>query len=160
VTPPSSATETRPAGSEYGGPRGRFRVIVRRPLPPPYRLRRAAPRNPLKRALAIAGIPAFLLITYVALWTGAMHGGYYEQNISHKIEALQIENDTLQASLRQLQSPRRILALARSMGMKPAETIEFVDTAGAQRVAQAASVAPPPALAGVAPRRREPIRRP
>jgi hypothetical protein len=159
VTLGSSATETRPAGSDYAGPRGRFRVIVRRPLPPPYRLRRAAPRNPLKRALAIAGVPAFLLITYVALWTGAMHGGYYEQSVAHKIEALRIENDTLQASLRQLQSPRRILALARSMGMKPAEAIEFVDTTAAQRVAQAASIAPPPALAGVAPAHRNATRR-
>jgi hypothetical protein len=105
----------------------------------------------LKRALAIAGVPAFLLISYVALWTGAMHGGYYEQNISGRIAALQIENDSLQANLRQLQSPRRILAKARMMGMKPAEAIEFVDATAAHRVALAAPVEPPPALGAVAP---------
>jgi hypothetical protein len=138
VTRTSSAIPTRAPASEYGGSRARFRVIVRKPLPPPYRLRRAAPRNPVKRALAIAGVPAGLLITYVALWTGAMHGGYYEQNISKRIETLRIENDSLQANLRQLQSPRRILALARTMGMKPAEAIEFVEVGTARQVAQAA----------------------
>jgi hypothetical protein len=79
-----------------------------------------------------------------------MHGGYHKQSISDRIAALQIENDTLQAELRQLQSPRRILAQARMLGMKPAEAIEFVD-ATARRVAQAAQVAPPPPLAAAAP---------
>jgi hypothetical protein len=155
----SSATETHLPGADYPGPRGRFRVIVRRPLPPPYRLRRAAPRHPLKRALAIAGVPAVLLITYVALWTVAMHGGYYKQSISSRIEALQIENDNLQAHLRQLQSPRQILAKARMMGMKPAEAIEFVEATTVQRVAQTAPVAPPPSLAAAAPLPRWSTRR-
>src|SRR4029079_18353718 len=122
----AAVTGARIGGTESAVPRTRFRVITRRPLPPPYRLRRVTPRNPLKRALTLAGVPALLLVVYVALWTGAMHGGYYEQRVSDQIKGLQIENDTLQANLRKLQSPRRILELARGMGMKPAELVEYI----------------------------------
>jgi hypothetical protein len=126
-------------------------VLVRRPLPPPYRLRRVAPRNPLKRALALAGFPALTLIAYVAVWTAAMHGGYYKQSISDRIKTIQVENDTLQANLRKLQSPRRILALSKSLGMRPAEAVEFVDAVGARRLAQVAPLASPGPLQGSAP---------
>jgi hypothetical protein len=105
----------------------------------------------LKRALALAGVPAIILITYVALWTTAMHGGYSKQRVADQIKTLQIENDTLQANLRKLQSPRRILVLAKQMGMRPAETVQFVDTAGPRRLAQASPGALPTPLGSVAP---------
>lgn len=91
-----------------------------------WRLRRAAPANPIRRALLYTGFPAFLLVLYVALWTGAMRAGYHKQQISDRIAQLRIENDSLQAEMRRLQLPHRIYQIATQLGMQRADQIDFV----------------------------------
>jgi hypothetical protein len=97
-----------------------------------WRVRRATPAHPMRRALLYTGFPAFLLVLYVALWTGAMRAGYHKQQISDRIAQLRIENDSLQAEMRRLQWPHRIYQLATRLGMQRADQIDFVHVTGTQ----------------------------
>ena len=71
-------------------------------------------------------LPALLLVIYVALWTTAVHGGYQEQQLARDIQQLRIENQSLQANVRQLQSPTRIFHRAVELGMQETQQTEYV----------------------------------
>lgn len=117
-----------PSGTETRVPS--FRLMRE---PRPWRRRRTGPANPLRWAVVCAALPAFLLVAYVALWTAAMRTGYQKQRLSERIEQLKVENNSLQAQMRRLQSPRRIQHLAAQIGMQPAEQVGYIFVVGASR---------------------------
>jgi hypothetical protein len=90
------------------------------------RRRRSGPVNPLRWAVVCTAFPAVLLVVYVALWTAAMRSGYHKQHIRDRIAQLKIENDSLQAQMRRLQSPRRIHHEAALLGMQPSEQVGYI----------------------------------
>jgi len=100
-----------------------FRLIRE---PRSTRRRRSGPVNPLRWAVLCTLFPAVLLVLYVALWTAAMRSGYQKQQLRDRIAQLKIENDSLQAQMRQLQSPRRIHQIAAQMGMQPSEQVGYI----------------------------------
>lgn len=104
---------------------GRFRVIDRRPLPNIRRSRRRL-AHPFRAALCYTALPAMLLVLYVALWTAAVHGGYQQQHIQRDIQRLRVENQSIQAEVRRLQSPVRIFHRATQLGMQEPQQIVFV----------------------------------
>lgn len=90
------------------------------------RRRRSGPVNPLRWAVLCTAFPAVLLVFYVALWTVAMHTGYRNQVIRERIAQIEIENNSLRAQMRKLQSPRRIHYHAAKMGMQPSEQVGYI----------------------------------
>jgi cell division protein FtsL len=100
-----------------------FRLIRE---PKSFRRRRSGPVSPLRWAVLCTLFPAVLLVLYVALWTAAMRTGYQKQRIRDQIAQLKIENNSLQAQMRQLQSPRRIHALGAQIGMQPSEQVGYI----------------------------------
>jgi cell division protein FtsL len=92
--------------------------------------------SPLRRAVMLAGVPVLFLVLYVSLWTVAMRGGYQKNRLTTQIRALEIENDSLQAEVRGLQSPARILQEASKMQMERAADIKFVEIPVASRFAK------------------------
>jgi cell division protein FtsL len=111
------------AATTASGAQPSFRLIRE---PRAFRRRRSGPVNPLRWAVLCTLFPAVLLVLYVALWTAAMRTGYQNQRIRDRIAQLKIENDSLQAQMRQLQSPRRIHGLAAQMGMQPSEQVGYI----------------------------------
>jgi cell division protein FtsL len=104
---------------------GRFRIIDRQPRPNVRRSRRRL-AHPFRAALVYTSLPALVLVGYVSLWTAAVHGGYQEQRLQRKIQQVQIDNQTLQAQERQLQSSTRILHRAREMRMQESQQTEYI----------------------------------
>lgn len=99
-------------------------------------IRRTVRRNrtsPFRRALLIAGLPALGLVVYVGLWTGAMRGGYTRNRLESQIRSLAIENNSLQAEVRRLQSPSRIFTEASQLGMQRPADMTFVEIPPVQR---------------------------
>ena len=92
--------------------------------------------SPLRRAVMVAGVPVLFLVLYVSLWTVAMRGGYQKNRLTAQIRTLEVENDSLQAEVRGLQSPARILQEAGKMQMERAADIKFVDVPVASRFAK------------------------
>jgi cell division protein FtsL len=91
------------------------------------RLRRTGPVHPLRCALLYTGVPVFLLVVYVALWTIAMRAGYQKQQLSTQIARLRVENDSLQAKVREAQSYHRIKSLATDvLGMQRPEQVDYL----------------------------------
>jgi hypothetical protein len=107
---------------------GRFRVIDQRQRPNVRRSRRRL-SHPFRAALVYTGLPALLLVLYVAVWTTAVHGGYQEQRMNREIHRLRIENQTLQANVLRLRSPLRISPLATQLGMQETQEVRFVNLA-------------------------------
>ena len=80
----------------------------------------------MRWAVVYTAVPAFLLVFYVALWTAAMRAGYHKQRLTSRISQLTIENNSLQAQMRSLQSPRWVHARAAQLGMHPADQIGYI----------------------------------
>jgi hypothetical protein len=89
-------------------------------------------------------VPALALVAYVTLWTWAMGTGYERQGLSRRIRQLRVENASLQAEVRRLQSPARILAEAEALDMERAADIEFVKAPSSSRVASGGGAGPLP----------------
>lgn len=103
----------------------RFRVIDRRPRANTRRRRRPL-THPFRAALVYTALPALVLVFYVSLWTTAVHGGYQEQHLTTAIRRMRIDNQSLQADVRRLQSPTRIFARAAQLGMQEARPTEYI----------------------------------
>ena len=103
----------------------RFRAIDRRRRP---NTRRAGRRlaHPFRAALVYTGLPALVLVLYVALWTAAVHGGYQEQHLNRDLQRLRVENQSLEADLLRFQSPIRIFQRATQLGMQEPQQFEPV----------------------------------
>jgi hypothetical protein len=87
------------------------------------------------RAVGLAGIPVLCLVIYVGIWTAAMRRGYYRNQLVGRIRTLSIENDSLQAEVRRLQSPTRIFPEASTMKMERPADIKFVEIPVSSQVA-------------------------
>lgn len=87
------------------------------------------------RFLWLAGLPVLLLVVYVGMWTHATARGYQRNQLRSRIRTLSIENESLRAEMRALQSPARILAEAKAMGMEQATDVKLVTVTTPQRVA-------------------------
>src|SRR5688572_14745110 len=81
------AVRTSAPASESAPHAPRFRVVTRKPLPPPS-LRRA---NPVRSTLFFAAVPAVCLLAYVLFWTMAIRGGYVRDQLRRDIEDMRIE---------------------------------------------------------------------
>jgi cell division protein FtsL len=104
---------------------GGFRLVDRRPRPNVRRRRRPV-AHPFRAALVYTMLPALVLVFYVSLWTAAVHGGYQEQQLTTAIQRMRIDNQSLQADVRRLQSPTRIFHRAVELGMQEARQAEYV----------------------------------
>jgi cell division protein FtsL len=123
VSPPSPAPRVgRPEADPGTGP-GR---------------RRAAGRSQARtfaRVVWLTALPVLCLVIYVGMWTSVMRRGYYRNQLAAKIRALSVENDSLQAEVRRLQSPARIFPEATRMKMERPADIKFVQAPASRRVA-------------------------
>lgn len=109
---------------------------TRATIRPKHRVRRRAVAvHPLRRATLISLCAALPLVAYAGIWTTAMRSGYQKNRLTREIRVLEVENDSLQAQVRRLQSPHRITAAAQEMGLEAGVKIEFVNS-GPQRLAQ------------------------
>ena len=101
----------------------RFRVARQKPFV--KHLRRAG-KNPFHRNLALAALPALLLLVYVLFWALAIRGGYYRQQIRGQIDDARILRAELEEQKQRLQSPDAVLGRAvKELGMQPAQQREF-----------------------------------
>jgi hypothetical protein len=64
----------------------------------------------------------------------AVRGGYHKNRLAGRIRALQVENSSLQAEVRRLQSPARIFAEASGLELQQATDMRFVTVPLAKRV--------------------------
>jgi hypothetical protein len=101
---------------------------------PSQRVARREQPGPLRRAVVLTGLPVLCLVLYVGLWTMAVRGGYHKNRLAGRIRALQVENSSLQAEVRRLQSPARIFAEASGLELQQATDMRFVTVPLAKRV--------------------------
>jgi hypothetical protein len=102
----------------------RLRIVDRR-RPNTRRARRGV-AHPFRTALIYTGLPAFILVLYVAIWAAAVHAGYQEQHLNRDIQRVRIENQSLEAELLHFRSPARIFDRAMKLGMQEPQHFEPV----------------------------------
>jgi hypothetical protein len=112
-----SGSGSGPRGPRSNGYEQRFRVVVRRDAAASHR--RVSDSLPFAFLAAI--VPTTLLLAYVLSWTLAMRAGFYQNELSQRLETAKIEQADLLTQKRQLQSPGYILGRAQQMGMQKAE---------------------------------------